>query len=524
MSVKFLKNTLVPFLIFILGISASLGLWKISDESLDKQSELEFELDVNNVIDSIQKRLDRDVKLLYSLRALYYSSQFVDRGEFTNFANSVEMQKNYPGIGLLGYQELVLDKDKEKFVSDFVNDTLTNPNGYPDFKIFPEGSRSEYVVLKYAYPEEGVSSAFGFDVLTESSRSRVALASRDENLPLMSDLINILPNNDPGFLIYLPVFKDNSVNESLEWRRDNLKGYLTVVFKNKDFFGDISEEFKFAGREYFSFSIHDTDSISNISEKNLFFNFVSKENQLSKKQSNLVEILLLDFYGHKWSLKFEAPNNYALSYFQSIIPEIVLLFSLLLTLCATWIIYVLLNSRSQALKLASEITEDLSESEEKFKAITESAKDAIIMMDNLGKVVFWNQAAEILFGYKEKEILGKDLHNLIPFEKEHREKKSTLNNFFITGESEVIGKNVTVPVKNKKGDKIIVELAISKVKINGLWHAVGIMRDVTERKKAEDELRLKTEELEKLNQNMIGRELKMIQLKEEIAKLKDSKK
>jgi len=53
------------------------------------------------------------------------------------------------------------------------------------------------------------------------------------------------------------------------------------------------------------------------------------------------------------------------------------------------------------------------ESEEKFRKITSSAHDAIIMMDNKGKVSLWNEAAERIFGFSKEEIIGHDLHKFI---------------------------------------------------------------------------------------------------------------
>lgn len=164
--------------------------------------------------------------------------------------------------------------------------------------------------------------------------------------------------------------------------------------------------------------------------------------------------------------------------------------------------------------------ERLKESDSIYQAIVSSSKDAIVMMDNQGKISSWNLGAERLFGYTEKEVVGKDLHDLITVNKEHRENKTHLNVFFKTGKSPVLGKTIELPVKNRNKDQFVIELTVSATMLRDKWFGVGIMRDITERKKMEDELRERVRSSEILNKVMVDREIRMIELKKEIADLK----
>lgn len=163
----------------------------------------------------------------------------------------------------------------------------------------------------------------------------------------------------------------------------------------------------------------------------------------------------------------------------------------------------------------------INEEKEKFKAITESAKDAIVVMDGQGKVTFWNNGAENMFGYKQGEILGLILHDFITAKKEHQNNKNILH-FGQTGQAAVLGKSVELPVRKKDGSNFFVELTVSRLKLDNRWYAVGIMRDITEKKKSTDKLKKHSEELERLNRLMIDRELKMVELKKELIKLKNA--
>lgn len=138
------------------------------------------------------------------------------------------------------------------------------------------------------------------------------------------------------------------------------------------------------------------------------------------------------------------------------------------------------------------------ESEEKFKAITGSAKDAIIIMDNEGNISYWNKAAENIFGYLSDEALGKQLHVLLAPEKYYNSYKMGIHAFKETGNGPVLGKTLELEAVRKDGTIFPIELSVSAVKIDDKWNAVGIVRDITERKEIDEELRKHRNQLEEM--------------------------
>ncbi|MFP4641329.1 MAG: PAS domain S-box protein [Dehalococcoidia bacterium] len=136
-----------------------------------------------------------------------------------------------------------------------------------------------------------------------------------------------------------------------------------------------------------------------------------------------------------------------------------------------------------------EIERQLQESEVRLKTITDSAQDAIMMMDSRDRVSFWNPAAERIFGYKPEEVLGKNLHSFLAPERYHEAHRQALAEFAQTGQGGPIGKTLEVYAGRKDGVEIPIELSLSSVRVDGSWHAVAIVRDITERKQAEEALR-----------------------------------
>lgn len=130
----------------------------------------------------------------------------------------------------------------------------------------------------------------------------------------------------------------------------------------------------------------------------------------------------------------------------------------------------------------------LTESESKLQTITNAAGDAIVMMDDRGRISFWNPAAERIFGYREAEVIGKDLHALISPPEFYQDFAEHFRNFRETGTGNAIGQPRELEAVNKEGKRFFISLNLSAVKIKEMWHAVGIISDITVRRKAAQEL------------------------------------
>ncbi len=143
----------------------------------------------------------------------------------------------------------------------------------------------------------------------------------------------------------------------------------------------------------------------------------------------------------------------------------------------------------------------LRESEEIFRAIGSAAQDAIIMMDDQGNISYWNNAAERIFGYSKEEAVGQHLHRLIIPQQYQSSYAQGFINFVKTGCGGAIGKTLEVSTIHKSGLEFPVEISLSSAKLREHWAAIGIARDITERKQTEAQLKRQNETLVKLNQD-----------------------
>jgi PAS domain S-box-containing protein len=139
--------------------------------------------------------------------------------------------------------------------------------------------------------------------------------------------------------------------------------------------------------------------------------------------------------------------------------------------------------------------EALRESEEKFRNISSSAQDALVMMNSRGKISYWNEAAERIFGYTKEEAIDRDLHRLLVPKKYLEAFTKGFEGFKETGQGSVIGKTIEMLALRKDGTEFSVELSLSSFQFQDQWHALGVIRDISDRKQAEQE-KLQKEKLQ----------------------------
>jgi two-component system cell cycle sensor histidine kinase/response regulator CckA len=152
-------------------------------------------------------------------------------------------------------------------------------------------------------------------------------------------------------------------------------------------------------------------------------------------------------------------------------------------------------------ELVKDRTEALRESEEKYREVVETSVDGVISADSQMKVGVWNKGAEGIFGYTEEEMIGQSLMKIVP-ERYKKEMENGFVEFRKSGLGPVIGKTLELQGVRKDGTEIPVELSVSSRKKNETHIATAIVRDITERKQAEDRLKGSEEKYRSMMESM----------------------
>jgi PAS domain S-box-containing protein len=131
----------------------------------------------------------------------------------------------------------------------------------------------------------------------------------------------------------------------------------------------------------------------------------------------------------------------------------------------------------------------LGRSEARKAAILDSALDCIVTIDHEGCITEFNLAAERTFGYRRDDIMGKQLAGVIIPPSRREEHHRGLARYLATGEGRVFGRRLEMTAMRADGSEFPVELAITRIPLKGPPSFTGYLRDITERKQSEKELR-----------------------------------
>ena len=147
-------------------------------------------------------------------------------------------------------------------------------------------------------------------------------------------------------------------------------------------------------------------------------------------------------------------------------------------------------------------------SEARFRAVAETANDAVISANRHGNIVYFNRAAETIFGYTSNEVIDRPLTLLMP-ERFHLDHKQGLQRFLATGEARVLGKTLELAGRRKDGVEFPIELSLATWKIEDQVYFTGLVRDITRRRQAEghirqlnEDMRVRAVELEATNKEL----------------------
>ena len=143
----------------------------------------------------------------------------------------------------------------------------------------------------------------------------------------------------------------------------------------------------------------------------------------------------------------------------------------------------------------SRTLEALEESENRFRSVVETASDAIISVDDSGKVVFWNKTAEMMLGYSADEMMGQPVSLIMP-ERFYDAHQLAMNRVISTGETKILGRTIELVGRKKDGSEFPLELSTSMWSTREGPFFTAILRDITRRKEVYETLQRARDELE----------------------------
>ena len=502
--------SIFPWIVLAVGILASFLVFSIIRDSVEHVARLRFEREADDANRVIENRIRFYNNILYGLRALFATQGPISRLQFHNFVTSLDLKDRYPGFDLVNYAAYVRAKDRKRFEETVRRDTSRVPEGYPQFTIKPPGGRPEYYVMVYLEPMEGFEFAFGLDLGAtplNTNPEKVAAAmdsGRDTGkLTASGRPIRIKARGKEyiGLAMRLAVYRRDMPLDTVEQRRAAYLGSVGAGFNVENLMKDVIDE-KIARymrfRVYGAGSVIDRVDSNSSSQERLLFD----SGQLAKGQPyppaaddpDLVftRVLPIEIGGQALEIHFSARKDSIVEPLNRVLPLTVLAGGMLSSLLLCGVLYTLSSSRSQALKLAAQMTRDLRETEERFRRIAENASDLIALIDPQGRRVYVNPAYDVLFG-DHKAMTGSN-----SFDDVHPEDRERVRQSFFDTVHDGKGRRTEFRFLLPNGEVRHIESQASAVldSYGKVALVVRVSRDVTERRKTYEALRARDLQLQ----------------------------
>lgn len=135
------------------------------------------------------------------------------------------------------------------------------------------------------------------------------------------------------------------------------------------------------------------------------------------------------------------------------------------------------------------VRESLKDSAQRTQPIVDTALDAVIGINRQGAITEWNPRAEVMFGWRRAEALGRELAELVIPERYREPHRRGMRRLLETGVANVLDKRIELSAIRRDGSEFPIELSITRIRYAGEEYFSGFVRDISARKAAEAELR-----------------------------------
>jgi signal transduction histidine kinase/ActR/RegA family two-component response regulator len=299
----------IAAMVLLLGLAATIAVTRQLRETIEARDRGRFANAATALYDDITSRLAAYVAMLQAGAGMLAAHPDTTRGEFHAFVQRLRLQTHYPGIQGIGFTRRAAPDE----VADVIE--AQRHSGLRDFRIWPEGPREEYHSIIYLEPlDRRNRAAMGYDMYTESVRRAAMARARDEGMAAATAPVTLVQEIDeevkqPGFLIYVPVYRGGVVPPTLDARREALLGYVYGPFRAGDLFTGV---FGRDARPRVGFNLFDGDLATG--------SLLHGSHVSPPARPRFTQVQSIDLAGRKWTVEFFATRELEPASAQDLVP------------------------------------------------------------------------------------------------------------------------------------------------------------------------------------------------------------
>lgn len=472
-----------------LTISAWYGLHSQSARNAEQQ----FNLHVQDVIDSIGGRLRQHEQILLGGAGLFDASESVGRFQWRSYVERLNLKENYPGILGVGFSRTIQPAELQAHIR------AIRAEGFPGYTVRPPGERSLYTSIIYLEPFAGRNlAAFGYDMLSETTRAKAMRMAAESGKTAITGKVKLVQEThgkeQAGFLMYVPVYRKHQSLATPEDRWKALLGFVYSPYRVDDLMAGIMGK----QRPMLDFTIFDGEKEADNARM-----LVSADEQATGVRASPPKMSVsrnIHAYGHAWIVRLQSRPEFEEG-FQSPLNAAILVLGVGISVLLFTLVSFLISRRAHAEEMATEMTQKIRENEKhlteinkRFELAADSAGIGVWDYDVATGSLVWDSWMYRLYQVEKGEFEGAYFawkSRLHPEDIERSEAELRA----ATEVGKIFDTTFRIVWKNGEVRHIRAHARIERDQENRPVRMIGINYDVTERKYIEKELEKRLHDL-----------------------------
>jgi PAS domain S-box-containing protein len=479
-------------LVFLAALIVTFVVANKVKHSAESELESTFTYRARDLSAVLVRRMAVYEQVLQGARGFLRGSVEVSQRDFADYYAIQRLNERFPGIEALGIASIIPAYRLGAHIA------AMRAAGFPDYDVKPPGPREVYTSITHIQPfADRNLRAFGYDMFSEPVRRAAMEAARDSGAAAATGRVTLVQegarNVQPGFLMYVPVYRPGLPRATVEERRAAIVGWVYAPFRMDDLMRGLG------GEQVSDLDVAIYDG-RQPSESALLYRSPGARPPGNRAMFTYKEVI--GAAGRSWTLVIRSAPRLEASLDKRPTAAIAVTgagLGLLLSL----VVWLLATERRRALQLASGMTLELRESRDRIDAerqrirlILQNAYDAFLAVGPDGRVTDWNARACRLFGWKEEEALGHDVTTLVLAPERRERWRARIEAYAAAGECAMLAGPIELLLTDRHGRAIPVEIAVTALPSPGGFGAIAFVRDIRPRKEGEERERQRQQRLD----------------------------